>query len=64
VAGDCSFDLFIDQFHVGRFHNLDLGWPTRDHIVVCKGNYIPPGATLAAIQHVAPTTNAINVVIY
>ena len=64
AAGDCSFDLFIDQYHVGRFYVLATGWPTRDHIVACKGNFIPPGATVAAIMHVAPTTNPINVIIY
>jgi len=64
VAGDCSFDVFIDQFHVGEFHNLALGWPTRDHIVACRGNNIPPGATLSAIMKTAPTTNPINVIVY
>lgn len=64
VAGDCSFDLYIDQYHVGRFHNLALAWPTRDHIVACRGNSIPPGATVSAIMSVAPTTNPINVVVY
>lgn len=63
VAGDCSFDLFIDQYHVGRFHNLALGWPTKDHIVPLKGNGVPPGATISAIMAVQPTTNAINVIL-
>jgi len=64
AAGDCSFDLYIDQYHVGRFYNLATGWPTRDHIVPCKGNSIPPGATIAAIMHTAPTTNPINCIFY
>lgn len=64
AAGDCSFDVYIDQYHVGRFYNLATGWPTRDHIVPCKGNYIPAGATLAGIMHTAPTTNPINVIVY
>jgi len=63
AAGDCYFDLFIDQFHVGRFHNLAAGWPTKDHDVPLKGNAVPPGATIAAIMGVQPTTNPINVIL-
>jgi len=63
VAGDCSFDLFIDQFYVGRFHNLALGFPTRDHMVPLRGNLAPRGSTIAAIMHTAPTTNPINVIL-
>ena len=64
AAGDCSFDLYIDQYHVGRFYNLATGWPTRDHIVPLRGNFVPPGATISAIMHTAPTTNPINVIMY
>ncbi len=63
AAGDCSFDLFIDQYHVGRFHNLAVGWPTKDHAIPLKGNYVPPGATIAAITSIQPTANPINVVL-
>jgi len=63
AAGDCSFNLFIDQFHVGRFYNLATGWPTSDHDIPLKGNYVPAGATISAIMHTAPTTNPINVVL-
>lgn len=63
AAGDCSFDLFIDQYHVGRFHNLALGFPTRDHMVPLKGNLVPPGATISMIMAVQPTTNPINVIL-
>lgn len=64
AAGDCSFDLFIDQFHLGRFHVLAAGWPTRDHIVPLPGNLVPVGATISAIMNVAPTANPINVILY
>lgn len=64
AAGDCSFDVFIDQFHVGEFFVLATGWPHKDHIVACRGNLIPAGATLAAIMKTAPTTNPINVIVY
>ena len=64
AAGDCSFDLFIDQFHVGEFYVLATGWPTRDHVVPLAGNFVPAGATIAAIMKVAPTTNPINVILY
>ncbi|MBA7668204.1 hypothetical protein ES703_76313 [subsurface metagenome] len=64
AAGDCSFDLFIDQFHVGEFYNLALGWPTRDHVVPLAGNFVPAGATVAAIMKTAPTANPINVILY
>ena len=64
AAGDCSFDVFIDQYHVGEFFVLATGWPTRDHVVACRGNNIPPGATLSAIIKTAPTTNPINVIVY
>lgn len=64
AAGDCSFDLFIDQYHVGRFYVLAAGWPTRDHVVPLRGNNVPPGATIAAIMNVAPTANPINVIVY
>jgi len=63
AAGDCSFDLYIDQYHVGRFYVLAAGWPTRDHFVPLQGNFVPRGATIAAIMHVAPTTNPINVIL-
>ena len=64
AAGDCSFDLFIDQFHVGRFYVLATGWPTRDHVVPLAGNFVPPGATIAAIMVTAPTANPINVILF
>ena len=64
AAGDCSFDLYVDQYHVGRCYNLAAGWPTRDHLVPLKGNLVPPGATIAMIMHTAPTTNPINVILY
>ena len=64
AAGDCSLDVFIDEYRVGRFYNLATGWPTADHIVACKGNFIPAGATLALVMAVAPTANPINVVVY
>ncbi|GAI53377.1 unnamed protein product [marine sediment metagenome] len=63
AAGDCAFDLFIDQYHVGRFYNLALGWPTNDHVIPLKGNYVPPGATIAAIVAVQPTANPLNVIL-
>ncbi len=63
AAGDCYFDLFIDQYHVGKFYNLATGWPTKDHLIPLKGNNVPPGATVAAIMSIAPTTNPINVVL-
>lgn len=63
VAGDCYADLYVDQFHVGRFYNLDLAWPTKDQIIPLKGNLVPPGATIALIMGVQPTTNAINVIL-
>jgi len=64
AAGDCSFDLFIDQFHVGEFFNLATDWPNKDHVVPLAGNFVPPGATIAAIMKTAPTTNPINVILY
>jgi len=63
AAGDCYFDLFVDQFHVGRFYVLAAGWPTKDHLIPLKGNFVPPGATIAAIMGVAPTANPINVIL-
>lgn len=63
APGDCSFNLFIDQFHVGRFFVLATGWPLKDHIIPLKGNNVPPGAKVAAIMVTAPTTNPINVVL-
>jgi len=63
AAGDSSFDLFVDQYHVGRFYVLATGWPTRDHLIPLKGNFVPPGATIAAIMQTAPTTNPINVIL-
>lgn len=63
AAGDCAFDLFVDQYHVGRFYVLAAGWPTKDHVIPLKGNLVPPGATISAIMTVAPTTNPINVIL-
>ncbi len=64
AAGDCYFDLYVDQYHIGRCYNLAVGWPTRDHLVPLKGNLVPPGATISAIMGVAPTANSINVILY
>ncbi|GAI46309.1 unnamed protein product, partial [marine sediment metagenome] len=33
-------------------------------VIPLRGNLVPPGATIAAIQGVQPTTNAINVILY
>ncbi len=64
AALDCSVDLFVDQFHVGRFYNSATGFPLMaDHLIPLKGNLVPPGATIAAIVAVAPTTNPINAVL-
>lgn len=64
AAGDCSFDLYVDQYHIGRCYNLATGWPTRDHLIPLKGNLVPPGATISAIMLTAPTANPINVILY
>jgi hypothetical protein len=64
AAGDCSFNLYIDDHHVGRFYNTATGWPTRDHIVPIRSKAVPPGAKISAIMVTAPTTNPINVVVY
>ena len=63
AGGDCSFDLFVDQYHIGRFFNSAAGWPTHDHLIPLKGNAVPPGATIAAIMITAPTANPINVIL-
>jgi len=63
AAGDCAVDVYIDQYHVGRFYNLATGWPTKDHIVPLKGNAVPPGATVACIVSVAPGTNPLNIIL-
>jgi len=64
AAGDCSFNLYIDQYHVGRFYNTAAGWPTRDHVIPTRRLAIPPGAKIAAIMVTAPTANPINVIVY
>ncbi len=64
AAGDCSFRLLIGQYEVGRFYNLATGWPTIDHNVPLKGNYVPPGETISLIMITAPTANPINVIVY
>lgn len=65
--GDCYFDLFVGEVKIGRYYNLALAWPTADHEIKLGeeggGVYIPPGETISAIQVVAPTTNAINVIL-
>ena len=63
APGDCSFDLFIDQFYVGRFFNLATGFPTRDHMIPLRGNMAPRGSTVAAIVHTEPATNPLNVIL-
>jgi len=64
AAGDCSFNLYIDQYHVGEFFVSAAGWPTRDHIIPLNNNNVPRGATVAAIMVTAPTANPINVILY
>lgn len=63
AAGDCAVELYVDQHHVGRFYNLATGWPTKDHIVPLKGNYVPPGATIAAIVSDAAAANPLNIIL-
>ena len=63
AAGDCSFNFYIDQYHVGRFYNVAAGWPTKDHEVPLKRNFVPVGATLSAVMVTAPTANPINVIL-
>jgi hypothetical protein len=63
AAGDTAVDLYVDQHWVGRFYNLATGWPTMDHMVPLKGNYVPPGATVACIVADAPLTNPINIIL-
>ncbi|MBA7540962.1 hypothetical protein ES705_33265 [subsurface metagenome] len=64
AALDCSVDLFVDQFHVGKFYNSAPGAVIIDqHMVPLKGNLVPPGATISCIVGTAPTTNPINILI-
>ena len=64
AALDTSADLFIDQFHVGKFYNSAAGAVLLDaHMMPLKGNLVPPGATIACIVADAPATNPINVVL-
>ncbi|GAI11460.1 unnamed protein product [marine sediment metagenome] len=64
AALDTSADLFIDQYHVGKFYNLAAGAPLMDqHNIPLKGNLVPPGATISLIISDAPATNPINVIL-
>jgi len=64
AALDTAADLFVDQFHVGRFYNSAVGFPLMaDHLIPLKGNNVPPGSTISLIVAVAPTTNPINAVL-
>lgn len=62
AAGDSAVDLFIDQYHVGRFYNTATGFPdmSRD-LQPLRGNLVPRGSTVAAIVADAPATNPLNV---
>ncbi|MBA7662952.1 hypothetical protein ES703_70985 [subsurface metagenome] len=63
APGDFSADLFVDQYHVGRFYNLAVGWPTNDHVIPLKGNLVPPGATIALICSQDATANPVNIIL-
>ena len=63
AAGDCALDLFVDQYHIGRFYNLATGFPTELHNIPLKGNFVPPGATISAIVGIAAVANPINVIL-
>ena len=64
AALDTAVDLFIDQYHVGKFYNSATGAPLMDaHNIPLKGNLVPPGATIAAIVADAPATNPINIIL-
>lgn len=64
AALDTQVDLYVDQYYVGTFFNSATGAPNMDRdIVPLKGNYVPPGATVACIVKDAPATNPINVVL-
>ncbi len=64
AALDSAVDLFVDQFHVGRFYNSAPGFPLVDaHMIPLKGNLVPPGATVSAIVAIAPTTNPLNIIL-
>lgn len=64
AALDTTVDLYIDQYHVGKFYNSATGAPIIDqHMVPLKGNLVPAGATIACIVSDAPATNPINVIL-
>lgn len=64
AAGDTSVDLYVDQYHVGKFYNLAAGFPlVADHMLPLKGNAVPVGATISAIISDAPATNPINIIL-
>lgn len=61
AGGDCSFNLFIGSYYVGRFYVIAAGWPTQAHETVIA-KMVPPGANIVMEMITAPTTNPINVV--
>lgn len=63
VVGDFYADLFVDQYHVGRFYNTALLWPNKDDLIPLKGNLVPPGATLAFICGINATGNPVNTIL-
>ncbi len=64
AALDSAVDLFVDQYHVGRFYNSATGMVLVDaHMMPLKGNLVPPGATISCIVAIAPGTNPLNIVL-
>lgn len=60
AAGDTKFDLFIDNFKVGSFYNLNTGFPTLDHRFALN-NLVKAGSAITMIVTDAASTNPLNV---
>lgn len=62
APGDASVDLYVDQYHVGKFYNTSLLFPDlSSDLIPLKGNMVPPGSTISAIVTDAAVGNPLNI---
>jgi hypothetical protein len=67
VINDTAFDLFIEDYYVGRFRNTRGGVVQAiipDDVQPVKAAACPAGSQLTCLCVITPTTNAVSIKVY
>tara|TARA_Y100000310_G_C20671291_1_gene810451 strand:- start:1056 stop:1385 length:330 start_codon:yes stop_codon:yes gene_type:complete len=62
AVNECAFDVYIEDYYVGRFRNTASGVvnvTVPDDIVAVGPHAIPAGSAIAAIVQTAPSVNPV-----